>query len=95
MREGENWAARGIARTEGIETSTWRTPRASPFRAARGIARTEGIETGGWQSQLLWLPTTPRAASPAPRALKRDFLQLRTRSNHAARGIARTEGIET
>jgi len=39
---------------------------------------------------------SPRAASPAPRALKPDDEREETpRGSQAARGIARTEGIET
>jgi len=38
-------AARGTARTEGIETRRTLGPRHVFLKAARGIARTEGIET--------------------------------------------------
>jgi len=62
-------AARGIARTEGIETCGPWYPSIEYFLAARGIARTEGIETRRLASRTHDV-CRPRAASPAPRALK-------------------------
>jgi len=62
--------------------------------AARGIARTEGIETGS-VANVGFAVGRPRAASPAPRALKQGDCPPHVLLDDAARGIARTEGIET
>jgi len=93
--DGRPRAARGIARTEGIETQSRPVDIPAGPPAARGIARTEGIETFS-RAPLLRFEPRPRAASPAPRALKRGWLvDFQAWCHRAARGIARTEGIET